>query len=111
MNLSRRLKIQSLKKKTEIQNVFEQGKRIYLDFGLIVFHNDAEDQQLRKVAVLVKKKSGNAVIRNQIKRVLRHVICALPEIYENYNRVVILYKGRGKADYNSIINQILNKIK
>lgn len=111
MNLSRRLKIQSLKKKTEIQNVFDRGKKIYFDFGLLILYNDTKDIQKRKFAILVKKKSGNAVVRNQIKRVLRHAVCMLPEIYENYNRVVVLYNIRGKADYNSVINKIRNKLK
>jgi len=111
MNLSKQLRIQSLKRKTEIKEVFEKGKKVYFDFGLIVLYNNTKDEKTRKVAILVKKKSGNAVVRNRIKRIIRHAICAQPEIYENYNRVVFLYKERGKADYNSIVNQIRNRLK
>ncbi|HGY54340.1 MAG TPA: ribonuclease P protein component [Caldithrix abyssi] len=110
MNLSRRLRIQSLKRRNEIQEVFDRGKKIYLGFGLLVLHNRPEDTSKRKVAVLVKKQCGNAVVRNQIKRVLRHVFCALPEIYNSYNRVVILYRERGRANYHSIYREMKSKI-
>ena len=69
MNLSRTPKISSLKNSDEIQDLLATGEKVYSKYGLIFFKNEFKDSN-SAAAILVKKKIGNAVKRNYIKKPL-----------------------------------------
>lgn len=58
--------------KTErcFRRVFEEGERIYFNFGVIYVLELSEIDKI-KFAVIVSKDCGNATQRNRIKRIIR----------------------------------------
>ena len=109
MNISSRHNIVSLKKKDEIKKLFANSKKKRLDFGTLFLANQKNDSKTR-IAILVKKLCGNAVQRNRIKRLIRAVIRLNPQLFEKYNRVIILYSKKNKVSFRSIEHQLTSKM-
>ena len=59
----------SIKKKSEIREVFKYGQYIITGYGKIILHTIQDDNVIRS-AFFIKKYCGNAVYRNYIKRIL-----------------------------------------
>ena len=109
MNISKRLNISTLKKKHEIREIMDRGTKVYLKTGLI-FLFKKEDSKDLKAAFLIKKKIGNAVKRNYIKRVLRSILRENYNIFNKYNRIIFLYNYRGRVDFKFIESSIFNRL-
>lgn len=67
-NFSKKYRI---KKKSEIYGTFKNGHRFLCEDYKIVFSENKEN--FDRIAVLVSRKTGNAVKRNKIKRFFREV--------------------------------------
>jgi len=110
MNLSKHLKITSLSDKKEIDEILRKGKKIPTGLGPVYFYLNKSVKNI-KVAILVKKKIGNAWYRNYVKRIIRYYINSEITLLK-YNRVIFLYRLNRtikykelKAEYNSILNE------
>ena len=101
MNLSRTPKIGSLKNRSEIQVLLASGEKVYTKYGLI-FLKDLSDSSKTNIAILVKKKTGNAVHRNYVKRLIRNFIRNHAEKICFKNRIAFLYLFQGKIEYNNL---------
>lgn len=66
-------KNERIKKKNEISQVFNAGKRIYTNSRKLkaIFCFGEDDSGTIKIVPAVHKKAGNAVWRNRVKRLLR----------------------------------------
>lgn len=66
-------KYERIKKKNEISRVFNSGKRIYTNSRKLkaIFCFGEDNSGTIKIVPAVHKKTGNAVWRNRIKRLLR----------------------------------------
>jgi ribonuclease P protein component len=110
MNISKQHNFSSLKSRDEISKIMGKGKKLYLKTGLIFLFKE-ESVSDYKAAFLIKKKIGNAVKRNYVKRILRHILKNNLDQLKQFNRYVVLYHHRGIANYHMIENTILKKIK
>lgn len=84
-------KKERIKNKKEFQLVFTKGNTVLSNSRLLkaIFYIYSSDPVNAKVAFAVHKKSGNAVWRNRVKRLLR-------ELYRN-NKYIILDSLKNKS--------------
>lgn len=109
MILSKTPKITSLKNKSEIQDLLASGRKVYTKYGLI-FLKKIPDTAENKIAILVRKKCGNAVKRNYIKRILRHFIRKHALVLNQNNRIAFLYLYSGPVEFKAIETMYLNAL-
>lgn len=109
MNLSSQHNFTSLSNKEEISYILNRGKKIYTRFGLI-FYLNMKDVLGKKIAILIKKNIGKAHHRNYIKRIIRHFIKSDITLLSKYNRVIFLYRFKGKVKYKDLQEEYLNKL-
>ncbi len=109
MNLSKTHNIRSLKRKNEIKDLLTNGKKVFTKYGLI-FYQDQSAAEYNAIAILIKKKCGNAVKRNYIKRIIRSFIREYANELTAYNRMVFLYTYLGTVNYSDIKEHYLKAI-
>lgn len=110
MNISKALNIVSLTKKDEIRHILIKGQKIYTKFGLLFLYKNNNDI-LSKIGILIKKKSGNAVKRNYIKRIIRQFVCKEYNIISHYNIIIFLYNYKGKISYKDLRDNYIVNLK
>ena len=66
---------------------------------------------LEKVGISVSKKLGNAVVRNRIKRKIRHVLMQHQKQLVQADFVVIARKGVEQLDYHQVEQNLLHVLK
>jgi ribonuclease P protein component len=101
MNISKTLNIVSISNKDEIRHILKMGQRVYTNFGLIFLFKD-EKKNLKKIGILVKKKSGSAVKRNYIKRIIRQFIRIEYNQIRHFHQILFLYNFQGKISYKEL---------
>lgn len=109
MNITKTHNIVTLSNKKEIQSVLLQGQKVYTKFGLIFLYKK-DDNKLTKIGILIKKKSGNAVKRNYIKRIIKQFIRNEYKIICTYNKIVFLYNYKDKVSYNDLHVSYINAL-
>ena len=110
MNISKTLNIVSLSKYDEIQRILIKGQRVHTKFGLLFLYNDNKDN-ISKIGILIKKKSGSAVKRNYIKRIMRQFIRNEFDLICQYNQIIFLYNYQGKISYKELRDTYINDLK
>ena len=106
-------KISSFSKSEDFKNLLN-GKRISNPYSLIFFKKiSSKSNKLLNVSFVAKKKIGNAVKRNKIKRRLRNIINdAIKTINMNlnYSYLFIAKKNIYDAEYKMLKESILNDL-
>ncbi len=110
-------KIKSLSKSEDFKNLLK-GKKISNPYSTIFFgKNYSKNNELLNVSFVAKKKIGNAVKRNKIKRRLRNIMkdaIKKININLNYSYLFIAKKNIYDANYKIIKDSIfrdLDKVK
>jgi len=108
-----RSKISSLSKSEDFKNLLN-GKKISNPYSTIFFKKiSSKSNKLLNVSFVAKKKIGNAVKRNKIKRRLRNIINdAIKTINMNlnYSYLFIAKKNIYDAEYKMLKESILNDL-
>lgn len=102
-------KTKILKKNYEFKQIFLNGK--YYSGQFIEIFVVKKNQQYNKLGIAINKKSGNSVIRNKIKRLLRENYRLLESNIKTGYNLIILWKKNiegGKATFYNIKEDILN---
>jgi len=106
-------KISSLSKSEDFKNLLN-GKKISNPYSTIFFKKiSSKSNKLLNVSFVAKKKIGNAVKRNKIKRRLRNIINdAIKTINMNlnYSYLFIAKKNIYDAEYKMLKESILNDL-
>ena len=106
-------KISSLSKSEDFKNLLN-GKRISNPYSTIFFKKiSSKSNKLLNVSFVAKKKIGNAVKRNKIKRRLRNIINdAIKTINMNlsYSYLFIAKKNIYDANYKMLKDSILKDL-
>ena len=109
MNLSKTPKIKSLKQKDEITDILSSGKTIRTKYGPVFFKR-IPDEKNNYIGILIKKKCGNSVKRNRIKRLIRRFIHHHSSLLDLNNRTIFLYSYIGKIDFASLETEYLKAV-
>ena len=110
-------KILSLSKNKDFKSILT-GKKVSNKY-LSIFFKELSDKSNKKlnISFVVKKKIGNAVIRNKIKRILRNImnqITKTSKVKFEYSYLIIVKQSINNAKFIDIKNTLIkeyNKIK
>ena len=106
-------KISSLSKNEDFKNLLN-GRRISNPYSTIFFKKlTSKNNKMLNISFVTKKKIGNAVKRNKIKRRLRNIINdAIKSINMNlnYSYLFIAKKNLYDAKYKMIKDELLNDL-
>ncbi len=106
-------KISSLSKSEDFKDLLN-GKKISNPYSTIFFKKlSSKNNKLLNVSIVTKRKIGNAVKRNKIKRRLRNIMNdAIKTINMNlnYSYLFIAKKNIYNAEYKIIKNSIFNDL-
>ncbi|MGT2887996.1 ribonuclease P protein component [Streptococcus didelphis] len=89
-----------VKREKDFQAIFDGGES-KANRKFVIYFLDKEQDHFR-VGISVGKKLGNAVIRNAVKRKIRHVIMELSDHLKKDDFVVIARKGVETLDYKDL---------
>ena len=108
------IKISSLSKSEDFKKIMN-GKKIVNKYSIIFFNKISLNKNSQmNVSFVTKKKLGNAVIRNKIKRRLKNILTdALKKININlnYSYLFIAKKNVFDDDFNVIKEYIFSDLK
>ena len=99
-----------VKKEKDFNAIFKEGKS-FANRKFVIYRLENNEQHFR-VGLSVSKKLGNAVMRNQIKRRIRHILIEHKnQLVENVDFVVIARKGVEILDYTEMEKNLLHVLK
>jgi len=97
-----------IKKNSEFQHVFKEGKS-FANRQLVIYYIKKEDQDNFRIGLSVGKKIGNAVTRNRIKRYLRHSFHELQDkILPTLNIIIIARQPTKDMNYYDIKKSLIH---
>lgn len=98
-------KSEKILKRADFVNLNRSGKRLYTKhFTLIIKQNG---QGVTRLGVTVSKKTGNAVRRNRLKRLIREFFrLNKKRIPQGYDIVIIAKKDAGCLDFRKIEDEV-----
>ncbi|MFS1664076.1 ribonuclease P protein component [Streptococcus sp. zg-JUN1979] len=93
-----------VKSDKDFQQLFHRGKSI-ANRKFVIYHLKTRDDHFR-VGLSVSKKLGNAVVRNRIKRRIRHILQECKPYLQTTDFVVIARKGVEELDYHDMAKNL-----
>lgn len=81
-----------LTRRPDFKNCYEAGRRYFSRYFVLFAHRRADDSPAWRIGLAVTKKTGNAVIRNRVKRVLREFFRLHGSVMPGYVDVVVVPK-------------------
>ena len=99
-----------VKKEKDFNAIFQEGKSV-ANRKFVVYRLENSEQHFR-VGLSVSKKLGNAVMRNQIKRRIRHILIDhRNELVDNIDFIVIARKGVENLEYAELEKNLLHVLR
>ena len=99
-----------VKKEKDFKAIFKEGTS-FANRKFVIYRLENNKRHFR-VGLSVSKKLGNAVMRNQIKRRIRHILIEHKnQLVENVDFVVIARKGVEILDYAEMEKNLLHVLK
>jgi ribonuclease P protein component len=98
--------LQSLKRRSEFQHVFDQGRKFPSKYLILYFLPN--DLGFSRLGLVVSRKVGNAVTRNRVRRRIREIFRTADAANSlNFDIVVVARSIAGDAEYQSLEKSIL----
>lgn len=98
-----------VKRKRDFNDLFSRGKNV-ANRKFVVYRLPKEQEHFR-VGLSVSKKLGNAVVRNSIKRKIRHVLMEFSPNLTTDDFVVIARKGVENLSYQEVRDNLRHVLK
>ena len=105
--------VNTLKTSKDFLEVISKGQK-YTQSG-IIFYSLKNNSEEIKLGISIKKKTGNAVYRNKLKRQIKNIININLEHLIGFSFVVVSYEKRQKPieyqELMSVFEKFFNKVK
>ena len=100
-----------IRKNVEFNKVIDEGKLIKSDSLTLYFLEN--NLNYSRIGISVPKKSGNAVVRNKMKRQIRAIVASNLSLDKSIDYVFIVRKqydignfNKTKSDFDYLINKV-----
>ena len=104
-------RINRLAKKSDIDNLFQRGKRAFSPFFAVRFSENNRENS-RFAIVVANKVTKKATIRNRLRRQVREIIrLNLSKFRDHYDILVNISKECLEKDYWSLEKELLDLLK
>ena len=100
--------IDSLKNSESFLEIISKGQKFTIS-GLTFYFLKKNDLNESKVGISIKKKTGNAVYRNKLKRQIKNLLRLNQEEIKSFDIVVINYQKRSRPIEYSELELIFKK--
>tara|TARA_B100002051_G_scaffold132962_1_gene126398 strand:+ start:3745 stop:4092 length:348 start_codon:yes stop_codon:yes gene_type:complete len=111
------VKLISLKKSDQFKTILK-GNKIHTDFFSVFFSKNikkSKNKNVLNISFVIKKKIGNAVKRNKIRRKLKAIVIRLLKIKGAINRdytYIVFGKTKSYAkNYNILLSEMTKTLK
>lgn len=98
-----------VKRERDFNDIFTKGRNV-ANRRFVIYSLPKEQHHFR-VGLSVSKKLGNAVMRNRIKRRIRHVLIEYADQLTSEDFVIIARKGVENLSYQEIKQNLLHVLK
>lgn len=99
-----------MKSSTQFDYIFKKGQALKNKFILVFYSKCKANHQ--KFGVVVSKKIGHSVVRNQVKRKIREVIKTVKQsLCNDYNYIFVARCGIENLSYNELLDIVQKMIK
>lgn len=106
MRLSRENRL----KKRDYDLVFKRGRRVKTEYFDLIALGGRDP--VRKLGIVISRKTGNAVVRNRVKRRIREILRQESELFADGVVVAVLIKPRvTELPYGELRELIVAKLK
>jgi ribonuclease P protein component len=102
-------KVLRIKKKVEFDTIFSVKDSV-ANKRFVVYQLSSGKSHFR-VAISVSKKLGNAVLRNRVKRLVRHALRPLSQQLSKTDFVIICRKGVETLTFDEIQENLIHVLK
>lgn len=99
-------KINRIKKSEEFTEIIKYHK-FYVTKGMVLYVRPRKENQAR-IGITVKKKIGNAVVRNKVKRQLRMMCQDIYDFDEDFDSIILIKESFLESSYNLNKNNLEN---
>lgn len=104
--------MRTIKARSEITNLFENGQRFGTpEMSLLVLRNQEQHDRYGRVAFIAGKRLGNAVWRNRAKRRMRGVCQQVGGPFSGYDVVFIAKRNINEAAFDDMVTHTLKALK
>lgn len=86
-----------VKKSEEFEKIIKH-KRFFADPAVVLYTKKKSSENSR-VGITVKKKIGNAVVRNKVKRQVRMIVQEIYDFNENFDSILLIKEKFVENDY------------
>lgn len=101
-----------VKKSQEFEKIIK-NKRFVASPGIVLYIMKKNEEHAR-VGITVKKKIGNAVVRNKVKRQVRMMISDIYDFEEEFDSILLIkekYLENSYEENKNILNSLYKKAK
>lgn len=101
-----------IKKSQEFEKIIKN--RIFIADPSIVLYIKKKAEDTNRVGITVKKKTGNAVVRNKVKRQIRMMVQEVYDFNEKFDTIILVKEKFVENDYSTnkkTLERLYNKAK
>jgi ribonuclease P protein component len=101
--------LSKLQKNKDFRVILDKGKKI-VGKGFLLFIVESRDSNILKYGVIASSKIGNAVVRNKIKRQVKHIVFGNLKNTTGYNLCIVATRNYNSFDFLEINNNFKRKL-
>ncbi|MDH6366825.1 MULTISPECIES: ribonuclease P protein component [unclassified Breznakia] len=98
-----------IKKADEFTEIIK-NRQFYKSKGIILYVRKRKED-IPRVGITVKKKIGNAVVRNKVKRQVRMMVQEIYSFEENFDSILLIREDYLENDYKNNKNNLERIVK